>query len=177
MNGENNLTEHTLSAKYIGAETVSKVPENVVGLGWFTILLGMALICIGTIGTEWDKNQGVGLLLIGSGLIFVLLGIWCVGGTSKVAFNKPLGYITITKGYFPIFLWFLRIRRISREEASTVFVNRIESKFLTVTQTAYQVKVLTMSGEEMTLYRDVNEVVANRLAKRILEFGKLESWG
>ncbi len=63
-----------------------------------------------------DKNLGGGFALIGAGLGLVLVGIWMMGLNTKAIFNQSSGHMTMTRGAIPVFLWFLRTKRISREE-------------------------------------------------------------
>ena len=95
-------------------------------------------------------------------LILPPVGIWMLGMTTKVTFNEPPGYITVVRGHVPFFWWFLRAKRISKEEARSVFVG---------SELDYQLKVTMSSGKEVKLY-DGGEWgdVAEYLCKRILDF-------
>ena len=105
-----------------------------------------------------------------------------VGMTTKVTFDKPPGYMTVTRGHIPLFLWFVRTKRISKEEARSVFVRSVERMVFggyiglnvpsTSRHTAYQVKVVMNSGKEVTLHGDWNTDVSNYLARRISEFSQ-----
>ena len=105
-------------------------------------------------------------------VLFLLpIGIWMVGMTTKVIFNRPPGYMTVTRGHIPVFLWFLRRRVISREEAKSVFACVINNWWDEGSH--HEVRVVANSGKEAKLldggrYGDV----ANYLAKRILDFAQ-----
>ncbi len=101
-------------AQDIGAEIVSRVRERLFWFGLLIMLFGIPFILLGL--DLADKNLGGGLALIGVGLFSVLGGIWGMGLNTKVMFNQPPGYMTVTRGAIPVFLWFLRTKRISREE-------------------------------------------------------------
>ena len=101
--------------------------------------------------------------------------IWTLGMTTKVVFNHPQGCITVTRGYIPLFLWFLRKRIIKREEASSVFVRSVEKTVNQQgeTRTAYEVRVVTRSGKNVKLYDGGWKWdKADYLAKRILDFAQ-----
>ena len=116
------------------------------------------------------------LIMAGIGLLFTLLGISFVRMNTKVNFNKPFGYITVARGNYPSFLWSLRTKVISREEAKSVFVYPVEGGFTdgfgnTTTRTvSYRVTVVMLSGKEIMLHDDGRADVADHLAKRILGF-------
>ena len=105
-------------------------------------------------------------------VLFLLpIGIWMVGMTTKVIFNRPPGYMTVTRGHIPVFLWFLRGRVISREEAKSVFACVINNWWDEGSH--HEVRVVANSGKEVRLCdagRYGNK--ANYLAKRIREFGQ-----
>lgn len=139
------------------AEIVSRVSDLAFWFGLLFIVFGIPIILLG-----WDlidKNLGGGLSLIGVGLFAVLVGIWIVGVTTKVTFNQPPGYMTVTLGHIPIFLWFLRKKCISREDARNSTV------------AAYPVKITMKSGKELKLYGWQHDE-AEPLARRILDFGQ-----
>lgn len=90
------------------------------------------------------------------------VGIWMVGMTTKITFNQLTGYMTVTRGHIPPFLWFLRTKRISRDETRSVFVRSVKRTHFgaytalyvpsTSTYAAYELKVITSSGKEVKLY-------------------------
>ena len=98
-----------------------------------------------------------------------------VGMTTKVKFDKPPGYMTVTSGYCQLFLWFLRTKRISRDEARSVFVSSAERMAGSSGETAtgYNVMVIMSSGKESKLYdAGWKKDKADYLARRIAEFGR-----
>ncbi len=109
--------------------------------------------------------------LFGASLGILLLGIWFVGWTTKVTLDEALGYVTVTRGHCPLFLWFLRTKRISKDEARSVFVGSEKEKYFGV-MTGYEVMVTMSSGKELQLYDDWNSDRADYLVKRILDFAE-----
>lgn len=110
-------------AQDTGAEIVFGVSEGLFWFGLLVLLFGILIILLGldeaglSLGFALaDKNLGGGLALIGTGLGIVLFGIWMMGLNTKVMFDQASGHMTITRGAIPVFLWFLRTKRISREE-------------------------------------------------------------
>ncbi|MFC1964116.1 RDD family protein [Chloroflexota bacterium] len=100
--------------------------------------------------------------------------------TTKLIFNKPDGFITVTD----------RSRKwiISKEEANSVFVSIDETQtlmggigslfaaFLTLVpveqrkKIRYEVKIVTTSGEQVRLFRNRNAELAEDMVKRIVSF-------
>lgn len=120
-------------------------------------------------------EHGNGYIFSGLGLLFILFGVILMGMTTKVTFNQPDGYITVTRGHIPIFLWFLRKRLISKEEGKSVYVDYV---YRTTNQYGgqikfYQTKVVTKLGKRITLFEDTRRDKADYLARRILQFFKL----
>lgn len=140
------------------AEIVSRLPELAFWSGLLFIVFGIPIILLGFDGALTDKDLGGGLGLIAVGIFAVLIGIWFMGITTKVTFDQPPGYLTVTLGHIPVFLWFLRKKRISREEARTV----------TVTGHPL-VKIVMKSGKELKLWTWRFDEV-EPLARRILAF-------
>jgi hypothetical protein len=150
--------------KDTGRDKVSRLSDWVFWIGLLLMLFGLPIMWLGLdlagLNLGWDiaeKNPS-GLGLVGAGLFPVLVGIWFLGITTKVTFNQPPGYITVTLGHIPVFLWFLRTRRISREDARNSTV------------TGYPlVKIVMKSGKELKLWTyPLDEV--EPLAQRIKEF-------
>lgn len=164
-----------------GSEVEKKMPLWFRVVAWVELLCGILLLSVGLAGLPVGEMQDPGDMwfMVGFGVFFVLLGIWMVGMTTKVVFNKPYGHITITRGYVPIFLVSKRKKRISREEAKSVFV-RSRERWVSTGPTAsggyatfYETKVITSSGKELKLYGGgTNRGVADYLAKRILDFAQ-----
>jgi len=165
----------TLFAKDTPSEIIIKMPWWFRVIAWAELLLGAGFFTGYLPAILADPNSET-LIPAGFGLLFILLGIWMVGMTTKVTFNQPPGYMTVTRGHIPVFLWFLRTRVvISREEARSVVVGSVQRSVGEYggTKTAYDVMVVTTSGKEVKLYdggwkRDK----ADYLAKRILEFSQ-----
>lgn len=141
---------------------------------WFMMLLGAVLVVCGLLGLAGNPEGANGERWIpaGFGVFFLLIGIWLVGTTTKVIINEPSGYMTVTRGHVPLFLWFLRTKVISREEARSVFVRSVEKSQEYGTRTEYQVRVTRRSGKKVKLYEDLKRDKADYLAKRILEFAQ-----
>ncbi len=144
---------------------------------WILLLFGVGLVfgvvLVPAALMEWagDPSGANGEIywIVGTGLFLVLLGIWMVGITTKITFNQPPGYMTVTLGMWPLFLWFLRTKRISKEDARSAFVRSGEPASW---HTAYQARVVMESGKEVTLVEDGNPSVSNYLVRRILEFSR-----
>lgn len=127
--------------------------------------------------TEVDSAYLIGAgIMAGIGLFVALLGNSLRTMSTKINFNIPPGYITVTLGYYPSFLPSLRTRVISREEAKSVFVYPVEHTVIPLfgnpyTHTSsYRINVVMLSGKEITLHTDARQHIANRLAERILDF-------
>lgn len=159
-------------AKDAKAEIVIRAPSGFRGTGWFLLVFGMAWFPL----APMVEDQVWGLGFIGGGLFAILLGIWLVGWITKVTFNQPSGYITVSQGAIPVFLWFLRTKRISKGEARSVFVRTFGGTVHTITgastRTGYDVKVVLRSGKEARLHADWNQDAADHLKRRVLEFGQ-----
>lgn len=157
------------------SQIVIKMPWWFRVIFWLILLFGAPLFLVG-LGAIIAEGANTDLWIPGLiGLLFVLLGIWMVGMTTKVTFHHPPGYITVSRGHCPLFLWFLRIKRISTEEARTAFVRTVQrntwSTMGSSTATAYEVRVTTKSGKEVKLYDGGwKSDKADYLAKRILDF-------
>lgn len=139
------------------------VPTLFAGLG---ILWGFLTDPPDTPMIEWVS---VAFLLIIPGLALVWWGVSLVGRRTKVTFNRPLGYMTVTPGHISLLLWSLRTKRISSKEARTAHFH-VDKRGST---RMYQVKIVMSSGEELTLHDENWEGdKADYLARRIREFGR-----
>lgn len=138
---------------------------------WPILLFGILLLFVGL--ADIPTGDAGAFWIGGFGLLFTLLGIWTVGMTTKVNFNKPPGYMTVIRGHRPLFLWFLRIKRISKEEARSVFVHTHHSIWDPYIH--HEVRVVARSGKEVELYHTGKwGDIADYLAKRILDFAQEE---
>jgi len=156
------------------SQIVIKMPWWFRVFSWPILLVGMLVLLWGLAGILAGAAEA--FWISGIGLLVVLFGIWMVSMTTKVIFGQPPGYMTVTRGHIPLFLWFLRTRVISKEEARTAFVRT----FLRNTwdrwggmATAYELRVVTRSGKEVKLYDGGwKGNKAGYLAKRILDFAQ-----
>ena len=138
-------------------------------LGILFIFIGLDLV--GLIGWNLaDKNLGGGLGLLFVGFFSFLVGLWSIGLTTRVTFNQPPEYITITHGHIPVFLWFLRTKRISREESRSTFISS-PSKVYPDGAFSPRVTVVMKSGKRLKLW-SCHQHDAETLTQRILEFGQ-----
>ncbi len=159
-----------LISKDSQSEIVIKMPWWFRVIAWGELLLGFPFF-IGYLPASLADPNSETLIPAGFGLLFILLGIWMAGMTTKVTFDKPPGYITVSRGHCPLFLWFLRTKRISREEAKSAFACVIDHWW--DEHSHHEVRVVASSGKEVKLldggrYQDV----ANYLAKRIEDWAK-----
>lgn len=174
--------QSVVQIKDSGSEIALTIPVWARVIAWILLLFGVGLVPAALMGWAGDPSGANGEKWIpaGFGLFFVLLGIWMVGMTTKITFNQPPGYMTVTLGKWPLFLWFLRTKRISKEEARSAFVRSVKRMVSggdwnmpsSSRHTAYQVKVVMNSGKEVTLHEDWNPDVSNYLARRISEFSQ-----
>ena len=157
--------EHAIEPVRETQQSVGLIKKGTFWVGLLFILFGIPIIWLGLdpagLSLGWDltdKDLGGGLLLIGTGLFPVLIGIWFMGITTRVTFNQPPGYMTVTLGHIPVFLWFLRVKSISREDLqnSTVTGHPL-------------VKIVMKSGKELKLWTWRFDE-AETLAQRIREF-------
>jgi len=144
------------------SKIIIKMPWWFRVIGWGILLVGL-LLFIALLPASLAEPNLEGFVAPSFGLFSILGGIWMVGMTTKVTFHEQLGYMDVSRGNCPLFLWFLRTKRISRDEARSVFVN------------GHQVRVVARSGKEVKLY-DHGEKYgpdeAQYLAKRILDFAQ-----
>jgi len=152
--------QRSRKAQDTATEIVSRLSELAFWSGLLFIVFGIPIILLGLDGALTDKDPGGGLGLIAVGIFAVLIGIWFMEVTTKVTFDQPPGYLTVTLGHIPVFLWFLRKKSISREEARTV----------TVTGHPL-VKIVMKSGKELKLWTWRFDE-AELLEQRILDFGQ-----
>lgn len=140
----------------------------VVFVGWFFVLVGVLFVLFAVASIAYILSgvvllrgfEGVSLgefwLFIGLAIPFLLLGIWLAGLRTKMTCSTSSGYITVTRGVFPIYLPSLRTKRISREEARTVFVDaetRARESFTgeTSSYNVYVIKVRLSSRKTLTI--------------------------
>ncbi len=183
MSAVNEEILEVIDTKEMKQSTKDNEAEMVVGNSWFYMLVGSLVLLIG--GTTFIVMPVVGV--IGGNVIILvfipILGlpvVWfgslLVFWKTKVSFDKPPGYITVTRGHISPLLWFLRTKIISKEEARTAHYLtgvRRSGYFSEVSENKYQVKIVTKSGKEVTLhsgYSEPNKV--KYLAQRILDFGQ-----
>ena len=139
-------------------------------VAWFLLLFGVLMFAFYGVVSLDGVNTDT-LIPAGFGFLFIVLGIWLLGLTARVTLNKSLGHITVERVFVPLFLWFLRTKHISRDEARSVFVDSIEKSDEYTSGTVYAVKVIMSSGKKATLYDGgFKSDVAVYLAKRILDF-------
>ena len=175
------------------SEIVIKQQVRFRALAWFVLIFGISLLLWGVlalVGIVPDEDEDA-FMLCGVGLFVVLVGMCILGMiTTKISFFQPDGCVIVTRSGWPLFLWFLRTKRFSKEEAGSVFVCPVARQVTAVTgsinvsgggtvytsetstRTAYVVKVVTRSGKEEAVHGDWNQDVSNYLARRILEFSQ-----
>jgi hypothetical protein len=135
-------------------EIVVGTPWQYLAAGCLLLLMGISGLIVLTVIAFPIKYTLVLFLLIPS--IFpvgwLLLGIYYLGWRTKVTFNQPPGYITVTRGHIPIFLPQLRRRCISREEAKSVYLRSVGRNLGGGGwRTAHEVRIITEAGKELTL--------------------------
>ena len=140
--------------------------------GWIMLLAAALLISFSLYkiaSGEWGIG---GALIISVLLIFGALGIGMAGATTTVTFNTYSDSITVTRGFIPIFLWWLRTKSISRLSVSEVRVSFRDSEYVS----EYRVEIVTTSGKALMLFRDENSSAAKDLANRIRRWSGLGCW-
>jgi len=169
------------------SEVVIKMPIWFRVIAWLGLLIFVAMFIVGLVGILIDASI-VGYSMTVIAFLLILQGIGMVGMTTKLTFNKPQGFITVTSGHVPLFLWFKRTRIISKEEGNSTFfvfrdtstlIGQIGTLLLTLmllvpiyrpATISYQVKMVTASGEEAKLFESRKAELADYLANRILSF-------
>ncbi len=150
------------------SEIVIKQSQWIYVGGWGILLFGL-LFFIGYLPSILADLNSETLIPTGFGLFFVLLGIWIVGWTTKVTFDKPPGYLTVSRGNWPLFLWFLRTKRFSRQEVKSVFAYSRDPWWWTYEGSdMHEVRAVANSGKEVILCNvgwkhDIASYLANRI--------------
>lgn len=175
----------SLSVKDSESRIVIRTPWWVVLGGCLILLLGIPCLGAGLMvalrgGEEFivlGEKLSVAFLFIIPGLALVWWGTSLVSRRTKVIFNSPPRYITVIRGHISPFLWFLRTKRISNEEARTVSFCSVErTRGNSGSITVYQIKVLMKSGKELTLHESYYQPEeARRLTEIIREFAYQDS--
>jgi len=152
------------------SEIVIRGPHSTLA-GVLGVGFGLLVFSVGLTGSVLDEAQRVAWLVVAAGGVLVIaLGIWGAGLTTRIAFNEPPGYITVTRRHILLFFTFLATKRLSTEQARTVSVHPIQVDWFFIERTAYQVRVI-MTGKKVTLHQDWEQDEADYLAQRISEFG------
>ncbi len=168
---------------------------------WIWVAVFGSAFVFGLLMVILESDSNVGYFFAAAGFIFLLGGMWMVSTGTIIIFDKRKGYLILKKGRVPVLFWLKRKRMISKEEAGSAFVFKLEEfdGFVPVTgiktffwnlrmylffigeppsftwlgprtQSDYQVKLLTTSGEEVEIYRSYNVEIADRLISRIRDF-------
>ena len=139
--------------------------------GWVILLGGIILLVLTwSLIAEGLRNPGGIAFMGGFTVIMFLFAAWLLGSTTKIRFSP--GYMVVSRGHILLFLWFLRTKHISKDEAKSAFV--ASPWYLSDWgggRQAYQVRVVRESGKAVILYWDFHEDVTDHLAQRIREFG------
>ncbi len=148
-----------------GSKIVFKLPWWFRVVAWLVLLIGLLIFLtnLGSIlaGEGEDAFWGAGI-----SLSLAIVGIWMVGMTTKVTFDKPLGHITVIRGHLLFFLWFFRTKRISRGEAKSAFACVVDHWW--DEHSHHEVRVVANSGREVKLldagrYQDAADYIAKRI--------------
>ena len=120
-------------AKDTHSEIVTRTSAVVLIVGWI-LLLGGGYLAIGGLWMALGGVDEEGLAVVG----WIMLAVFGVPGLSglhlvtmgtRVKLNEPSGHITVTRGYWPILLWFLRRRVLTRSQ--TVGAHVVEREYET----------------------------------------------
>ena len=114
-------------------------------------------------------QQGIQIGTIFFVLIILSWGIWMMGKTTKITFDRPLGYLTVNHNIFTVLLWYTRKKIvISAEEARSIFVQEIdEERGDGSPTTRYDVRVIINSGKVVRLYSDGDQDKADYVGETI----------
>ena len=171
------------------AEIVIGMPIWFRVIAWLGLLIFVAMFIVGLVGILADDGS-LGYVMTVIGFLLIPQGIGMVGMATKLTFNKPNGFMTVTSGHVPFFLWLKRTRIISKEEANRAFVafrdtptliGQIGTLLLALmlllpvyrpTTRSYEVKIVRASGKEVKLIESRKAELADYLAKRIAGFGE-----
>ncbi len=149
-----------------GSKIVVKPAESFIGLALVFIPIGIIIFLAG-ISALFTEPILFALEVIIFSLFFILPGIWVLFRNTTIEFDKHTGYVTVTRGHYPVFLWFFRKKRFSKDEISSV---RFHKKLAYSQKVNYVLKVKLKTGKEVTIYKDIGTHVGEYLKQRILEF-------
>jgi hypothetical protein len=141
-------------------------------IGWIMLLAAPLLLSILLIKIATGEDEIGAAALIALVPVLGAVGIWMAGGTTTVTFHRYTESMTVTRGYGPLFLWWLRTKCISRETARTAHVTFRGGGEDTADD--YRVEVETPSGKPLILFRDVTPGAVNDLEIRIRQWSGLE---
>ena len=141
--------------------------------GWVMLVCGCVglLVTLVVIGDEPGVVRDPGFMDMMGGInaFMFLFAIWLLGSTTKITLLP--GYIVVSRGHIPLFLWFLRTKYISTDEAKSAFVDTEPWETEASRGETYLVRVVRESGKSVTLHEDQDYDVAHHLVQRIREFG------
>jgi hypothetical protein len=101
-------------------------------------------------------------IMISVVLLLFVVGIWMAGYTNTIIFDADS--MTVTRGYVPPFMWWLRTTKLSRENARTVEVTehpQIEGRL------EYWVELITEPGKRFVVFKWFDPGEADYVLRRI----------
>ena len=141
----------------------------VLVIGWLMLLSAPLLLSFVVIKiVSGDTGAAVLIIVVP---VLVGAGIWMAGFITTITFNRDPESMTVTRGHIPLFLWWLRTMRISRESVWAVNVTRHPQ---ITDMIEYWVEVVTASGEKLTLFKWDDPDEADFLMRKIKQWCRLE---
>jgi|AP95_1055475.scaffolds.fasta_scaffold28930_2 hypothetical protein len=141
-------------------------------IGWIMVLAAPLLLAILLVKVATGEDELGATVLIAVVPVLALLGIYLAGTTTTVTFHTYTDSMTVIRGSIPLFMWWRRTKRISRQTARTAFVTSVAAT--EHSDTLYQVEVITPSGDALVLFTDNNSDTAEDLAVKIGRWGGVE---
>ena len=129
-------------------------------------LLAFLLVSVLFLSAPMGALGGIAIVVLSA-----VAGIWMVGAVTRIDFSQYAESISVTRGHVPLFLWFQRTKRVSREDAKTARVRplaRLDRIF-------YLVEVAIDSDGVLRLYDGDDPGQAEDMVRVIRRWSGVES--
>lgn len=93
---------------------------------WILVSVFSSAFVFGLLVIILGRDIVLGLSFGANGFVFLLLAMWMVSTGTIIIFDKRKGYLILKKGRVPVLFWLKRKRMISKEEAGSAFVFKVE---------------------------------------------------
>lgn len=95
-------------------------------LAWIWVVAFALIFVFGLLMLILDGSSIAGYVICAFGFFFLSCGIWIVSLGTTIYFNKTQGYMVLKYGRVPILFWLKKRRMISRKEAGSVSILKVE---------------------------------------------------